>query len=39
MLTTIELDHELGVRPEKIDDKSINRHLSFELPTSKSAVT
>jgi len=39
MLTTIELHDELGVRTAKIDDKSIDRHLSLELPTSKSAIT
>ena len=38
VLTAVKL-HEFGIRTEEIDDKAINRHLPFELPSGQPAIT
>jgi hypothetical protein len=38
VLTTIKFHNELGVRAEKIDDETIDRHLSLELPSGQTAI-
>jgi hypothetical protein len=39
MLAAVELDYHLAFNAREIEHESINRHLTSELPSTKSAIT